>query len=233
MSSTEVIQINHPGTPPAVQELAPVVAAAHAFVIVDKASHETALLRIKLLRSGEKEITEHHEPTRAALELAKKKLLAARDGLIGPLVAARQVYNRKADEYEAADKRRTEEERIAKEREARQAEEARKLTEALAAEEAGDDELAHQIIEEEITVPAVQVQSGVAKVAGVSTRELWSAEVFNPMALIRFVAQHPEWVRLLEPSLPELNAIARAQREAMTIPGVRAVSKKNRATRDA
>ena len=86
-------------------------------------------------------------------------------------------------------------------------------------------------MQQPVIVPAVQVQPAVSTVAGVSKRTTWAAAVYDKLALIRYVAEHPEWVSLLDPNMPALNRLATTQREALAIPGVKPVSKVNHAVR--
>ena len=73
--------------------------------------------------------------------------------------------------------------------------------------------------------PVIQVAPEVSKVQGVSTAKRWTAEVTDKLKLIQFVAVNPAWQHLLEPSMKDLNALARAQRQALQIPGVASVGK--------
>ena len=227
----KTIQIENPAPPSVVQELAPVVESAKAFQVLDVTSHGRALECVKALRDGERKITDYFEPARKAADQAKKEILAARDGLIGPFAEARTIYDGKALEYETAEKQRTEEEQRRLEVLARKQEEERQLAEAQAAQDAGDKVLAEQIIREPVTVPVIRVAPSLAQVAGVTTRTIWSAEVVDFPALVRFVAAHPEWTHLLEPCMPNLNRAAVSQHEALAIPGVRAVSTTSRSSR--
>lgn len=227
----KVISIENPAPPSIVQELSPVVAAAKAFQVVDQESHALALERIKTLRNGERSISEYFEPSRKAADQAKREILAARDGLIAPLADARCIYDRTAAVYEAEEKRKAEQMERELQEKARKQEEERKLLEAIDAEESGDKATAEAILQEPVTIPAVRVVPSVAQVQGVSTRTSWSAEVHDLHALVRYVAAHPEWIHLLEPAMPNLNRLATSQHEAMTIPGVRAISQTVRSTR--
>lgn len=230
-ASSNVIQIERPGPPAVVRELSPVVAEAKAFQVVDVESHALALERIKTLRNGERAISEYFEPARKSADQAKKEILSARDGLIAPFSEARMAYDRKAQEYEFEERRKAEEKERELQEKARKQEEERKLREAIEAEQSGDQATAEAIMQEPVTVPAVRVAPSVAQVQGVSSRTTWSAEVHDLPALVRYVAAHPEWIYLLEPSMPNLNRLATSQHEAMNIPGVRAVSQTVRSTR--
>lgn len=231
MSSTQMIQIERPVPPTIVAELAPLVKAALAFEVVDLDTDGEALLRVKMLRAGEKRIEEYFEPSRKAAEAAKKEILAARDGLIAPIAQARQIYDRKALDYEAAERVKAEREQRRLQDIARKQEEDRKLADAIEAEESGYTAEAEAILAEPVSVPMVRVAPAIAEVKGVSRRTTWSAEVDDLLKLVRYVAQHEEWVNLLLPNGPALNKLAIAQRDALRIPGVRAVETSVRSTR--
>jgi len=225
------IVIVRPSPPDIVGQLAPIVREAMLYEVREVASHGEALERAKRLRSGERSITDYFEPARKAADAAKREILAARDGLVGPVVMARQLYDRKAQDFEAEERRKAEElERELRER-ARIEEEERQLMAAIDAEESGDAQAAEAILAAPVEVPQVRVAPAVAEIQGVSERELWSAEVHDLQALVSYVAGHPEWIGLLEPCMPTLNKLAQAQRGALRIPGVRAVSRVSRSYR--
>lgn len=226
-----MIQINKPSPPAVVAELHPLVSGAHEFKVADIATNTVALERVKRLRAGEKEIAAYFEDARKATDAAKKEVLAARDGLMGPLREARTIYDRKADEYERAEREKAEVESRRLQAEAKRQEEERQLQDAIDAEEAGDDEAAAAIMDEPTDVPVVAVVPQVAKVEGVSKRVLWSAQVTDLRALAEYVVKHPEWITLIVANQTNLNRLAVSQHEALNIPGVIAISKTSRATR--
>lgn len=231
MAKVETIQIEKPGPPAIVGELHPYVEQALGFRVVDVDSNAEALNIIKRLRAGEQRIKDYFEPARRAADKAKKEILAARDGLIVPIAAARGIYDRRADEYEQVERRKAAEEERRLQEMARKQEEDRVLDEAIEAERQGDTEAASQILGEELDVPIVTVAPAVAKVSGMSKRETWSAEIENLHELVAYVHNHPEWISLLDANMPNLNRLAVSQHKALNIPGVRAVSKSSRSTR--
>lgn len=231
MEKVETIQIEKPGPPAVVAELSPIVKAALKFEVVDVASHGIALERHKTCVNAKRAITEHFEPARKAADSAKKEVLALRDGFIGPISEAGRVYDRKAGEHERAEEAKALEEERRLQEIARKEEEDRQINAAIDAEAVGDDAAAAEIMDETPEVPVITVAPQVAKVEGSSKRKTWSAEVTDLQQLVRYVSTHPEWISLLEPAMPNLNRMAVSQREALRIPGVRAVSKSVRATR--
>jgi hypothetical protein len=60
-----------------------------------------------------------------------------------------------------------------------------------------------------------------SRVAGVSFRENWRAEVVDKLALVKAIAARPELVNLVDPNLNALNHLARAHKNALELPGVR------------
>ena len=65
------------------------------------------------------------------------------------------------------------------------------------------------------------------EVEGISVSSLWSAEVFDEVALIGFIHNNPQWAHLLSIDMKELNTLARMQKDAMSLPGARAVVKQS------
>ena len=212
-------------------EMAPLVAAARAMTVTDTDSHGEALSAVKTLKMAEKKIEDYFEPSRKALDVAKKEVLKARDGLIAPLADARAIVDGKAMLFEAEQRKIAEAEQRRLQAEARKAEEDRQIAEAAFAEAGGDTEAAEEILSAPVTVATVTVAPVVAKVEGVGSMTRWSAEVTDKMALIRYVAEHPEWASLLDANAPNLNRLAVAQKAALKIPGVKAVPTTSRTVR--
>ncbi len=228
---SDMITIEKPAPPAVVAELSPMVTVAQEYQVVDVATNTVALERIKSLRDGERQIRDYFEPARKAADSAKKEILAARDGLIGPIQQARMIYDRTADHYEQEQRAIALEEERRLQQIIRKQEEERQLQDAIAAEEAGDTAGANAILEEKVEAPIIAVAPQVAAVKGVSKTTRWSAEVVDKLALVNYVSSHPEWVSLLDANMPNLNRLAVSQHEALTIPGVRAVSTSTRSTR--
>ena len=69
-----------------------------------------------------------------------------------------------------------------------------------------------------ITAPVI---ASIPQTKGVSTRMVWKAEVSDKLALIRYVAEHPEYVDLLDANMPAINKIALALKKNCPLEGVR------------
>lgn len=238
---TNQIVIAKPDVKSLSEEASGLIVKANEIEVTNRDEHGIALTFIKELRSKEKRIAEHFEPARAALDVAKKEILAARDSLVKPLAAARGIISDKATVYEDEQTRIAEEVARKLRIEAEEAErkirlEAEKAEkERLAALEKAVDEDDEEKFDELIDAPAPEppapvapvpiVTPDVAQVQGISIRKMYSAEITNKMALIEYVATHPEWKGFLEPNMPVLNKLAATQKDELSIPGVKAVSK--------
>lgn len=114
---------------------------------------------------------------------------------------------------------------------------ARREREALADraashQEAGREERA-EVLEERVAETTAPVVPATPKVAGVSTRVSWKAEL-EPGGLKKLAAavaagEQPE--SLIMANMPALNALAKGSREGMAVPGVRAVKTEGLAVR--
>ena len=178
----------------------------------------------------------------------KDYLESAEAALKGALLAYDREQQRKADEArraadEAARKERERIEAEAREAERAAREEAERIArEAAAAAAAGDQQKAEELKAEAertaaagaeqaqqiataaelVTAAPVPVATAAPKVTGLSTRQNWKARCVDKMALIRFIAEHPEHQHLVDINQSALNQLAKAQKEAMRIPGVEA-----------
>lgn len=224
MSEQNEIVIARPEVTALQTQVEEMVEEAREIRITNRDEHEVGLTLIKSFREQERQITQHFEPTRKALDTAKKEVLQARDSLVKPIAEARGVIDGKAQGYES-EQRRIVEEAEAKARAETEAAEAKRIEEAEKALDAGDDEVAEQILEAPAPPVAPVAAPEVAKVSGVSTSTRYSAEIIDKGALIRFVGMFPKWEHLLEPNMPALNRIAVVDKDDMAIPGVKAVSK--------
>ena len=229
----DMITIEKPDTTALAGDCTPLIEQAKALVVNSKDSHGAALEGYAAIKTMIKRIKEYFEPSRKALDTAKKEILRARDGMIEPLDEVINIVSNKVDVYER------EQWRIAKEKADREAEAERKrqeeqrLAEAEAAEKAGDSALAEEIIDRpiEVVAPAPAQPETIGKVAGVSSRVIYKAEVTDLAALIKYAANLPISELLLEPNMPKLNELARFHKNNLAIPGVRVVTETVRPVR--
>lgn len=226
---------------------------ATALVVTDDASFAQAGTMLSNVVALRKRIEAHYKPVIDAAHKAHKATIAARDEHLTPLGPVESMLRSKVGAYQLAERKRVEEEqrkayeaqrkaeaeaRAAEER-ARQEAEAKRAAEAFDAACDGDEEKAKEVLAAPVKVEPVAVPRVVmapvkpaAQVAGLSSREVWSAEVVDLDALLKFCGENPAIGRtLIQPNLSTLNALARAEKAALKIPGVRAVSSVSTAVR--
>jgi DNA repair exonuclease SbcCD ATPase subunit len=179
------------------------------------------------------------EAERLAAEAARKEQERLQAQAAKAEAAARA--KREEEERKAREKREIEEAKARKLEEAGRAEEAdRRRAAAQEAEqrrmEAAAETERQRIAEADAkrlaaetmpTAPVIHMET--QKVAGISTREVWSAEVTDKMKLIRAVAAGEAPAELLDINMSTLNRLAKALKGGLSYPGIRAVSEKNMA----
>lgn len=82
-------------------------------------------------------------------------------------------------------------------------------------------------------ISAPTVEKTVPKVSGISTRKVWKVEVTDKLAFVRYIAEHPEYLGLLEPNTPAVNKLGLALKQACPIAGVRVYEDEQLASRAA
>jgi hypothetical protein len=123
----------------------------------------------------------------------------------------------------------TEQERIRREQEAKAAEQLRKEREKLEAQAAraaasGKTEKAEALQAHAAALPvSVEIASTAPKVSGIAGRSTWQAAVKDKAAFLKYVAEHPEWLNLVDVNMVALNGLARSQKQSLALPGIEAV----------
>ena len=196
---------------------------AKALAIRDAAGAQEAAAMLTCIKGLRKRIDETFDPVIKRAHEAHKAAVAAKKSVEAPLTEAESIIKRGLSAWQAEEDRRRREEEARLAAIARREEEERRLAEALHAEAMGEPDLAEAIISEPVVAPVVRV-APTPKINGVSFSQVWSAEVIDMAALVRFVAINPAMINLVQPNLTALNAMARAQKSALNIPGVRAVA---------
>lgn len=182
------------------------------------------------------------EAERKAAEAARAEQERLRAEAAKQEAAARA--KREQEERKAAEARAREEEKARKLAEQGRAEEAARRREAAEQEEQRRREAAAEAERQRLadaeaarlaadTMPTAPVVAFEApKVAGVSTQRRWSAELTDKRALIRAAADGDTVAEsLLAFDQPTANKLAVALKDAMSVPGVRAVSTASKSAR--
>lgn len=231
----EPIVVQVPDSLPIQRQLSAMSNQVQAIVVSNRDEHRQAQEWLQDLAGLEHRVVDLFQTPKQTAHAAHKAVCEAENKLLRPIQDARRVVTRAITIYEAEERWRVEEEVARRTLEAQRRAEDRLLAEAIVAEANGETTLAEEIITNGNTVPAptAPVEAETAKVEGIVTRERWHAEVTDLLALVKWVAENPGFVNLLAPDMPALNAQARALRNAMAIPGVKAVVEIEKAVRAA
>lgn len=202
---------------------------ATALVIRDAADLERAVELARSVKDLRAEAEATVRPAIDAAHKAHKAALAVLARIDDPLKAAEATLKAKIGEYqrevEAAAAREAERQR--QEAQKRRDEEVEAEVEAAEAQGASAVEVA-AIIEQSERIPVVApVAYAPPKPAGMSIPRTFQAQITDPLALIRWVGEHPNYLNLVEPNQSKLNMLARAQGANLCIPGVRVVEVSN------
>lgn len=197
---------------------------ARGFVVFDQKTYDVAARKLLALAEMRREIIQHHaEPKQKAFE-AHKSICAAEKRLLDPVAEAERIIKGSIGTYdmeqrrirETADRKaREESERLAMEQRERE------IVEAEAAGAAVEEVTA--MIEAPMIVPRVAPMAPAIQhrpAAGVSTARTYRARVTDIKALCRAVADGAVAHTLVLPNETALNALARAQKGVLSIPGV-------------
>ncbi len=220
---------------------------AQAYEIDSPDMYQLAAQELSKIKARYKAINDARLSITRPMDEAKKRVMAFFDQPLKPLKAAESFLKKVMLDWDQKQERIRQE----KEAEARKAqEEARKKAEAEAeaarkkAEEAakGNDEQAAaearakaeeaQAQQEALEhAPAPVVMPDTPKVKGLSKRQKWSAEVTDFEALVKAVAEGKAPITLLKVDQTALNGMARSLKDALNIPGIRAVAENVLASR--
>jgi hypothetical protein len=199
--------------------------------IIDHPSYEMAAEHLQAIKALQAEADQTFDPIISKAFAAHKEALAQKKRITEPLNQAEGMLKRNMGVYaqEQARLRMEEERRLREQAEREAAEEREREIEAAEAAGASQEEVA--VITEAPLLRRPVVMAPSPKVNGVSSREIWKADVTDLAALVKYVATRPDLVNLLLPNLPAINAQARSLRSAMNIPGVRVWAETNIAAR--
>lgn len=224
------------------------VTRAKQFEITGPDAFEQAGHLIEALKSFAREVEEFWKPDIERAHATWKGLTSKRASYLDPLKEAITVLSSRYATFAREEKaraervrreqeellRRQEQQRLEAEAKARQEEAARKREEAQAVESRDEaifledqarqeEATAQQLVEaaKVVEAPVLPPAPALKAPKGVSVRSNWTFEVTDPMALVRAVAAGTVPSGAVIPCETYLRARAKADKGAVTIPGVR------------
>jgi hypothetical protein len=204
---------------------------AHQLIIKSNEQYIQAAEMLRVIKGLRGEIDELLDPIIAAAHATHKEAVGQKKKVEGPLVDAEIVIKGKRVVWANEQERLRREEEQRQQREAEERENERRLAESTRLAEQGNVEEAIEVLEEEVDVPAVRVESYVPKVEGVSQRTTWYAEVTSLRELVKAVSEGRAPIECIEANMPFLNKQATAFRGGLDIAGVKARSKTSETVR--
>jgi DNA-binding protein H-NS len=226
--SDESTTITTPVPTEVIAAMAPLERNIAALQIVDLETHAKAKEYGKRLKGMKLFVLDmFKDPKKKAHEL-HKSMTTSEQKYLQPIEKTMNLLNSKLDAYERAERERAEAEARERQKEADRLEQERTLKEAVAAEEAGDQELAEAIVTAPRAASTVVAQPALADVGGTSSRKIYSGEVVNLLALVNYVHANPDAIGYLQANQTAIDGGARALKENFRLPGVRLVVETSR-----
>lgn len=186
---------------------------------------DAAASELKSIKAKAKDLESRRMAMTRPLDDTKKQIMDFFRLPLQYLLDAENIIKRGMLAYQGEQERlrRAEEARL---RDLAEKERQRLERQAAKADEQGKAEKAEDLREQAESLPVPVVAHSAPQVAGISTRENWSAEVTDMRALLQGVidGKVPEVAVIAD--MKVLNAQARALKSAMNYPGVKAVCEK-------
>jgi hypothetical protein len=211
------------------QEVSPVVSVAGEFIVTNPDNYTNASEFLKEIKGAQKKVVEFFDPMKKKAHEAWKSICDREGEFLNPLKTAESSLKTKMLAFQ----RHEEEKRLAEQRhlQAIADEKARKERERLIkeAEKLKTPELKEQRLAEAETfvAPAIEVQSEVPEVKGISFRKTWKAELVSKEEFVKAAAVNPMLMTFVEIDMAKLNRIAAATKGEVVYPGVRIFEESN------
>ncbi len=204
---------------------------ARDFKIADKATYELAAEHLQTIKGLQAEADKTFDPIIRKAHEAHKEALAQKKRINDPLLQAESLLKSTMGAYvREQERKRQEEERRLREQQERLAAEQREA-EIEEAEAAGASVEEVAAIAEAPLRYAPVIVTQPPRTAGISSREIWKAEITSMQALVKFVAANPQYLNLLQANTAAIGGLARSLKSTMHIPGIRVYSEANIAAR--
>lgn len=192
------------------EKVNPAIAEAQSMVINNNPQYVKATDFLKVIKGLQKEVESAFDPAIEAAHRSHKIAIESKDKYFKPLVNAEKLIKGKMGAFLAEEERlrKVEEERLRKEVEKAQ-EKLKVRAEEAAAK--GNVKKAEELQEKANNIIAPTLAPTTEKVAGISFRENWYAEIVDLKLLPK---------EYMLPDLMKLNKFAKAMKDSVVVPGV-------------
>jgi hypothetical protein len=189
--------------------------------VSNKEQFEYAEGLLREAKQREKQVDLKLGPVKDKLYAGYKEILDLIKEIKFPLITVQSTIKERMKPY-LIEQEKIRQARIEEER--KRQEDAR-IREAEILAKLGQEEKADKMLEKKITV-SKEIQQK-EETGGTYTTETWSAEITDIKLLCKAIGDGTIPVDAVLPNMPILNRLAREQKDAMNIPGVKAVKKVN------
>lgn len=196
---------------------------ARAIVVTDQASMEAAARYLTENKSEQRRLETERRGMVDPLNDVVKKINALYKPVTDMLQRAESIVKQAIGAYQQQEQRRIAAEHAAAEEAARK-ERARLAQQAARLEEKGKTEQAQAKLEQAASTVAAVPQSEPAKVAGMTTRKVWKAEVTDPVLVCKLIADGVLPPTLVDFRAAELNRVASTWQNTREFAGLRIYS---------
>lgn len=194
---------------------------AVSFTIDSQQMYELAGGELKEISAKLKALESKRKAITGPLDKAKKEVMDLFRGPLATLEQAESAIKTAMLSYQSEQRRIAAEQQAAIDKAAK-AEAARLEKQAETAQATGDVALAATLQATAAVITAPVVQAEPAKVSGISSRETWKAIVTDKLAFVQHVAANPELIDLLLVDQKAIDAMARALKANLNLPGITA-----------
>ena len=199
------------------------VQQAEEIAVRDPATFQEAGGFLRQIAGYLKRVGEVFDPIVDAAHKAHKVAVDQRKKMLEPAQVAERILKGQMAVYEQAERERVAREQRAADAERRRLEDEARLAVAASPESQGKPVAAAAGLPAPPAMPIFTPPvTAVPKAEGISFRDKWSAEVVDPMALIKAVANGEAPANLVIPDQQALNRLAGALKGEMRVPGVEA-----------
>ncbi len=206
----------------------PLMFKAKDIIIQNAEQQASALELLKGIRATIKKAKDKFKSIKDPMNAAKNAVLALEHEIIDPWEESEKIISTANSNYILAEKKRAEAEQREASRKIREEQERLALEEAQRLEDSGESAGAEQVLEKAIARPApvVVIAPQTAKVAGITSRVNYSAEVSDLKALVEYCLSKPELIEIyLTANSVAINQLARQRKGEFNMPGCKLVEK--------
>ena len=202
-----------------------VVLEAKAVTVTDAESCEKATQAGRVLQASGREVEEFYRPVKQQIDSLKKPVLADEAADFAAIDTEKKRLGAEITEFNRKQAAiRAEEERVAREAAEKQARE-ELLARAVELEASGDHEQAEAVLDEEVVTSVVIQNTAPPRAAGQVSKVAYSMEITNLAELVKAVAAGKAPVLAVVADEAWLNAKARLDKEAYSVPGTKLMKK--------